>query len=183
MTPEQAAALADENSPAFVSGAFEVVASMFKDEPKVTDAFRSGRGVGWHEHSPCLFRGTERFFRAGYAAHLVPEWIPALSGVQQKLERGAKVADVGCGHGASTIVMAKAFPKTSFIGYDYHQPSIDRAKAAAREAGVEKHCRFEVADSRTYPGSGYDLVAFFDCLHDMGDPAGVAKHVQIGRAH
>ncbi len=131
MTEEQALALADEGSPFFVSGVFEVIASMFKDEPKISEAFRSGRGVGWHEHSPCLFRGTERFFRAGYAAHLVPEWLPALTGVREKLERGARVADVGCGHGASTIVMARAFPHSTITGFDYHGPSIERANAAA----------------------------------------------------
>ena len=177
MTAEQAQALADEKSPAFVAGAFEVIASMFKDEPKISEAFRSGRGVGWHEHSPCLFRGTERFFRAGYAAHLVPEWLPALDGVCEKLERGARVADVGCGHGASTIVMARAFPNSTFTGFDYHEPSVEHAREAAREAGVEPWCRFEVADSKNYPGNGYDLVAFFDCLHDMGDPVGASHHV------
>jgi SAM-dependent methyltransferase len=178
MTAEQALALADERSPVFVPGAFEVIASMFKDEPKVSQAFRTGRGVGWHEHSPCLFRGTERFFRAGYAAHLVPEWLPALTGVRAKLERGAKVADVGCGHGASTIVMAQAFPQSTFTGFDYHGPSVERARAAARETGVEGRCRFEVADAKSYPGTGYDLVAVFDCLHDMGDPVGVARYVR-----
>jgi len=178
MTSEQAMVLADESSPAFMAGGFEVVASMFKDEPKISEAFRSGHGVGWHEHSPCLFRGTERFFRAGYTAHLVQEWLPALTGVQTKLERGARVADVGCGHGVSTIVMARAFPNSTFVGFDYHAPSIERARAAARDAGVEKLCRFEVADSRSFPGSDYDLVAFFDCLHDMGDPAGAARHVR-----
>ncbi len=177
MTAEQALALADEQSPAFVAGAFEVIASMFKDEPKVSQAFRTGQGVGWHEHSPCLFRGTARFFRAGYAAHLVPEWLPALTGVCEKLERGAKVADVGCGHGASTIVMAQAFPRSDFTGFDYHGPSVERARQAAREAGVEARCRFEVADAKSYPGTGYDLVAVFDCLHDMGDPVGVARYV------
>ncbi len=178
MTAEQALALADEQSPVFVPGAFEVIASMFKDEPKVSQAFRTGAGVGWHEHSPCLFRGTERFFRAGYATHLVPEWLPALTGVREKLERGARVADVGCGHGASTIVMARAFPNSSFTGFDYHAPSVERARAAARAAGVDAHCRFEVADARSYPGTGYDLVAVFDCLHDMGDPVGVARYVR-----
>src|SRR5262249_20595057 len=136
MTPEQAAVLADELSPVFFAGAFEVAASMFKDEPKITEAFRTGRGVGWNEHSPCLFRGTERFFRAGYANHLVQEWLPALDGVCEKLARGARVADVGCGHGASTIVMAQAFPKSTFVGFDYHGPSIDRAREAAKAAGV-----------------------------------------------
>jgi SAM-dependent methyltransferase len=178
MTAEQALVLANDNSPAFMAGGFEVLASMFKDEPKISDAFRSGRGVGWHEHSPCLFRGTERFFRTGYAAHLVPEWLPALTGVREKLERGAKVADVGCGHGASCILMAQAFPNSRFAGFDYHGPSVEKARAAAREAGVEERCRFEVAHAKNYPGDGYDLVAFFDCLHDMGDPVGAAKHVR-----
>jgi SAM-dependent methyltransferase len=177
MTAEQAMVLADEASPAFMAGGFEVLASMFKDEPKISEAFRSGRGVGWHEHSPCLFRGTERFFRTGYAAHLVQNWLPALAGVCEKLERGAKVADVGCGHGASSILMARAFPNSRFTGFDYHGPSVEQARAAARKAGVQGHCRFEVADARGYPGDGYDLVAFFDCLHDMGDPVGAARHV------
>jgi len=178
MTAEQALALANERSPAFVAGAFEVIAAMFADEPKISDAFRSGRGVGWHEHSPYLFRGTERFFRAGYAANLVSGWLPALDGVVAKLEQGASVADFGCGHGASTIVMAQAFPRSTFTGFDYHAPSIERARAAAREAGVERTCRFEVATAKSYPGAGYDLVACFDCLHDMGDPIGAARHVR-----
>jgi SAM-dependent methyltransferase len=178
MSPEQALALADESSPAFVAGVYDAVAAMFKDEPKITEAFKTGKGVGWHEHSPCLFRGTERFFRPGYAANLVPSWLPALDGVVAKLEKGARVADVGCGHGASTIIMAKAFPKSKFTGYDYHAPSIERAKEAAREAGVDKICTFEIAKAQDYPGKGFDLVAFFDCLHDMGDPVGAAKHVK-----
>jgi SAM-dependent methyltransferase len=178
MTAEQAMVLADDTSPAFMAGGFEVFASMFRDEPKISEAFRSGRGVGWHEHSPCLFRGTDRFFRTGYAAHLVQEWLPALAGVREKLERGARVADVGCGHGASTILMARAFPNSSFTGFDYHGASVERARAAALEAGVERSCRFEVADAKSYPGNDYDLVAFFDCLHDMGDPAGAANHVR-----
>jgi SAM-dependent methyltransferase len=177
MTAEQAMALADDKSPAFMGGAFEVIASLFKDEPKVTEAFRTGRGVGWHEHSPCLFRGTERFFRAGYSSHLVSGWLPALTDVCAKLQRGARVADVGCGHGASTILMALAFPASTFVGFDYHGASVERARTAAREAGIEERCRFEVADARGYPGSGYDLVACFDCLHDMGDPVSVARHV------
>jgi 2-polyprenyl-3-methyl-5-hydroxy-6-metoxy-1,4-benzoquinol methylase len=178
MNSEQTLALANENSPVFVAGAFEVVASMFKDEPKISDAFRTGRGVGWHEHSQCLFRGTERFFRAGYAAHLVQEWLPALDGVVDKLQRGAHVADVGCGHGASTIVMAKAFPNARFTGFDYHAPSIERARSAARDAGVEANCTFEIAGAASFPGNSFDLVAFFDCLHDMGDPVGVSRHVR-----
>src|SRR6516165_7519117 len=135
MTTEQAMVLADDTSPAFMAGGFEVLAAMFTDEPKITDAFRSGRGVGWHEHSPCLFRGTERFFRTGYAAHLVQEWLPALEGVCEKLQRGGRAADVGCGHGASTILMAKAFPNSEFYGIDYHDASIQTARARAAEAG------------------------------------------------
>ena len=177
MTEVQAMALADDQSPACVQGLFEVMSSMFHDEPKLTDAFRSGAGVGWHQHSTCLFRGTERFFRPGYAAHLVQEWLPALDGVVEKLARGARVADVGCGHGASTILMAQAFPESSFIGFDYHAPSIDRARQAATDANVAARCQFQVADSRRYPGTGYDLIAFFDCLHDMGDPVGASRHV------
>lgn len=175
MTPEQAMALADENNPASLIGMFDVVASAYLDEPKVRQAFRTGKGVGWGEHSECLFRGAERFFRVGYAAHLVQEWLPALDGMKAKLERGAKVADVGCGHGASTIIMAKAFPNSQFVGFDIHPPSIDRAREAAEEAGAS-NARFEVATAKDYPGDGYDLIAFFDCLHDMGDPVGAARH-------
>jgi SAM-dependent methyltransferase len=178
MTPEQATALADESSPAFVGGAFDVLQAMYMDEPKVTAAFKSGKGVGWHEHSTCLFRGTERFFRPGYAANLVQNWLPALDGVVAKLERGAKVADVGCGHGASTIVMARAYPKSKFVGFDYHGPSVERARQAAKEAGVADRCTFEVAPAKSYPGTGYDLVALFDCLHDMGDPVGASRHIR-----
>jgi SAM-dependent methyltransferase len=178
MTAEQAFALANDKSPVFVAGFFDAVAAMYIDEPKVSAAFRSGKGVGWHEHSPCLFRGTERFFRPGYAANLVSSWLPALDGVVPKLQHGARVADIGCGHGASTIVMAKAFPNSTFVGFDYHGPSVDRARAAAQEAGVSNRCTFEIAAAKSYPGTGFDLVAFFDCLHDMGDPVGAAKHVR-----
>jgi len=177
MSPEQALVLADEGGPAFFPGAYEVVVAAIRDEPKVAEAFRTGGGVGWHEHDPCLFRGTERFFRPGYAAHLVSEWIPALDGVEEKLKRGARVADVGCGHGASVILMAQAYPKSEFAGFDYHEPSIVRARESAREAGVADRTRFERASAKDYPGS-YDLVAFFDCLHDMGDPVGAASHVK-----
>ncbi len=177
MSPEQAIVLADEGGPAFFPGIYEVVAAAVRDEPKVANAFRNGGGVGWHEHDPCLFRGTERFFRPSYAMHLVAEWIPALDGVKQKLERGARVADVGCGHGASVILMAKAFPKSRFFGFDYHQPSIDRAREVARAEGVADRVSFERASSKDYPGT-FDLVAFFDCLHDMGDPVGAAAHVK-----
>lgn len=177
LSPEQKMVFADENSPTCMVGAYDVVTSLFHDVPKLEEAFRTGKGVGWHEHHPCLFRGTERFFRPGYIANLVSSWLPSLTGVVEKLNRGAKVADVGCGHGASTILMAKAYPKSQFIGFDYHPASIDRARLAAKEAGAD-NCTFEVADSRKYPGTGYDLVAFFDCLHDMGDPIGAAKHVK-----
>jgi SAM-dependent methyltransferase len=178
MTPEQVAVFAIDDSPVFLAGGYGVVAAMFKDEEKISDAFKTGKGVGWHEHHPCLFRGTERFFRTGYLANLVQNWLPALTGVTDKLAKGAKVADVGCGHGASTIVMAKAFPKSQFVGFDYHAASVERARTAAQEAGVAGNCKFEVAAAKSFPGSGYDLVAFFDCLHDMGDPVGASKHVR-----
>ena len=177
LSPEQKMVFADENSPTCMVGAYDVVTSLFHDVPKLEEAFRTGKGVGWHEHHPCLFRGTERFFRPGYVANLVSSWLPSLTGVVEKLNRGAKVADVGCGHGASTILMAKAYPKSQFVGFDYHPASIDHARLKAKEAGAG-NCTFEVADSRKYPGTGYDLVAFFDCLHDMGDPIGAAKHVK-----
>jgi 2-polyprenyl-3-methyl-5-hydroxy-6-metoxy-1,4-benzoquinol methylase len=177
MTEEQAMVFANEASPLFVPGAFEVAAAMMRDEPKVTEAFRTGAGLGWGEHDACLFRGTERFFRPGYAANLITSWLPALDGVVAKLEGGASVADVGCGHGASTILMAKAYPKSQFTGFDFHQPSIERARQSATEAGVADRVRFEKASAKEFPGR-YDLVACFDCLHDMGDPAGAAAHVR-----
>jgi SAM-dependent methyltransferase len=178
LPPEEAMAFADETSPAFLPGFCEVIASLYRDEPKITAAFRSGEGVGWHEHDQCLFRGSERFFRPGYAAHLVAEWLPALDGVVEKLERGGTVADVGCGHGASTLIIAEAFPKARVVGFDFHQPSIERARRAADSAGLADRVSFEVATAKGYPGRGYDLVACFDCLHDMGDPAGAAAHVR-----
>jgi SAM-dependent methyltransferase len=175
---EHALALADEDSPFYILGVYDSIASLYADEDQLLEAFRSGRGMGWHEHDHRLFRGTERFFRPGYRGHLVSEWIPALEGVQAKLERGAKVADIGCGHGASTIIMAEAFPNSQFVGFDYHEASIERASEAAREAGVGDRISFEVAAAKDYPGSGYDLVCVFDCLHDMGDPVGAATHVR-----
>ncbi len=178
LTPEQAFALAQEDSPAYIPGAFQIVSSMFKDEHKVTEAFRAGSGVGWHEHHPSLFEGTERFFRPNYAANLIANWIPALDGVKAKLEKGATVADVGCGHGSSTILMAQAYPNSKFFGYDYHQASIEKARERARRAGVGDRITFQVATAKTFPVMGYDLVTFFDCLHDMGDPAGAARHVR-----
>jgi SAM-dependent methyltransferase len=174
---EQALALADEDSPFYILGLYDSIASIYADEDQIVEAFRSGKGMGWHEHDHRLFRGTERFFRPGYRGNLVPEWIPALDGVQEKLERGAKVADVGCGHGASTIIMAEAFPNSEFFGFDYHDASIVRAREAAREAGVGDRITFAVAAAKDYPGSGYDLVCVFDCLHDMGDPVGASTHV------
>jgi len=175
---EQAFALAVEDSPAFLPGAYQVIASLIKDEPLITEAFRTGKGVGWHEHCADLFQGTERFFRPGYAAHLVSEWIPALEGIEQRLKAGAKVADVGCGHGASTVLMAQAYPKSKFVGFDYHAPSIERAWQIAHQLGLDEQVGFQVAWAKGYPGKGYDLVAFFDCLHDMGDPGGAAAHVR-----
>jgi len=174
---EQAFALAVEDSPAYLPGAFQLVMSVLKDEPLIEEAFRTGAGVGWHEHDTGLFEGTERFFRPNYAANLVSSWIPALEGVEEKLKAGGRVADVGCGHGASTILMALAYPNSEFCGFDYHRPSIEYARKAAVRAGVDNRVMFEVHTSKGYPGLGYDLVAFFDCLHDMGDPAGAAAHV------
>jgi SAM-dependent methyltransferase len=182
LPPEQALALADETSPVFLPGFFEVVAACVKDEPKITEAFRSGKGVGWHEHDHGLFAGTERFFRPNYRAHLISEWIPALGDTEAKLKTGAKVADVGCGLGTSTILMAQAYPKSSFVGFDYHDGSIKMAREAAAKAGVGDRVKFEVAKAKDYPGKGFELVAFFDCLHDMGDPEGAAKHVKESMA-
>jgi len=177
LSDEAAAIFADELSPAFVAGLTQVIASTYRDEAALTERFRSGAGLGWHEHDGDLYDATERLFRPGYLANLVESWLPALDGVVAKLEAGARVADVGCGHGVSTIVMAQAFPRSTFIGFDYHEASIDRARKLAAEAGVGDRVTFEVGSAKEYPGSDYDLVAFFDCLHDMGDPAGAAQHV------
>ena len=174
---EHALALADEESPFYILGAYDLIASLYSDEDRIREAFRTGEGMGWHEHDHRLFRGTERFFRPGYRGHLVSEWIPALDGVEEKLEEGAKVADIGCGHGASTIIMAEAYPNSEFFGFDYHEASIERAREAAKEAGVGDRITFAVASAKDYPGTGYDLVCVFDCLHDMGDPVGASKHI------
>src|SRR5271167_3688622 len=174
---EHALALAEEDSPFYILGVYDSVASLYADEDQILEAFRTGEGIGWHEHDHRLFRGTERFFRPGYRAHLIGEWIPALDGVQEKLEHGAKVADVGCGHGASTIIMAEAFPNSEFFGFDYHAPSIERAHEAAKEAGVDDRITFATDAAKEYPGHDYDLVCVFDCLHDMGDPVGASRHV------
>jgi SAM-dependent methyltransferase len=178
MSPEAAAAFADEGGPAFFAGAFEVVQSLWLDEPKIEEAFRSGAGVGWHEHSNCLFRGTERFFRTGYNTNLVSSWLPAIDGMVERLERGALVADVGCGHGASTILMAQAFPRSRFYGFDYHGPSIEQARQSAKAEGVADRITFQTAKASDFPAEGFDLVAMFDCLHDMGDPVGAGRHVR-----
>jgi 2-polyprenyl-3-methyl-5-hydroxy-6-metoxy-1,4-benzoquinol methylase len=175
---EQAFALTNEYNPLFVPGGLQVAASMIEDVDMMAEAFRSGRHVGWHQHNHDLYHGTERFFRPNYIASLTGSWLPALEGVVEKLEQGARVADVGCGHGASTIIMAQAYPDSEFVGYDYHDGSIEAAREAARQAGVSQQCRFEVASAKEYPGADYDLVTTFDCLHDMGDPVGAAAHVR-----
>jgi len=174
LPPEHAFLLLDADFP----GAFQLGVGSLRDEPKIADAFRTGAGFGWHEHDAGVFEGCERFFRPGYAMHLTSEWIPALDGVKARLESGGRVADVGCGHGASTIIMAQTFPRSTFTGFDYHPASIEWARCAAHKAGVGDRVTFEVAAAKTYPGAGYDLVTFFDCLHDMGDPVGAARHVR-----
>jgi SAM-dependent methyltransferase len=178
LSEEQAFTLADEDSPAFLPGMFQAALAAVKAEEQITERFKSGEGLGWHEHAPELFLGTERFFRPGYAANLIDLWIPALDGVAEKLKQGATVADVGCGLGASTILMAKSYPKSRFFGFDYHDVSIDTAKARADDAGVGGRIQFAVAKAKNYPGVNYDFITFFDCLHDMGDPVGAAAHVR-----
>jgi 2-polyprenyl-3-methyl-5-hydroxy-6-metoxy-1,4-benzoquinol methylase len=177
LPPEQTAALTDPDSPAYLPGFFQLAVGSVLDSPKIIAAARSGDGVGWHEHVHDVHEGCERFFRPGYNAHLISEWLPALTGVSEKLERGALVADVGCGHGSSTILMAQAFPNSTFVGSDYHDDSIATARQRAQEAGVADRVRFERAPAAAYTGTGYDLVTMFDCLHDMGDPVGAARHV------
>jgi len=177
LPPEQALALAIDDSPVFIPGAYQLLAAIIKDEPHITERFRTGEGLGWHEHDHDLFEGTERFFRPGYLAHLVAEWLPSLDGVVARLQAGALVADVGCGHGASTILMAQAFPASTFVGSDYHEASIEAARRAAERAGVADRTRFEVARAQDLSGGPYDLVCVFDALHDMGDPVGAARRV------
>jgi SAM-dependent methyltransferase len=177
MTPEQALALAMDDTPVHLPGFYYLLSSLMKDEDKLTEIYRTGKGMGWHEHEKGLFEGTERFFRPNYLANLVANWIPALEGVEANLKAGARVADIGCGHGASTLLMAKAYPKSEFIGFDYHVPSIEKARARAEAAGMADRVKFEVAPAKSFPGNDYGLVAFFDCLHDMGDPTGAASHV------
>ncbi|HTS36881.1 MAG TPA: class I SAM-dependent methyltransferase [Candidatus Solibacter sp.] len=183
MTEEQALTLATDDGPAYIPGAFELALGSLAAVPRITEAFRSGAGMGWGEHEDGVFHGCEKFFRPGYAANLVSSWIPALDGVQDKLLRGAKVADVGCGKGASSILMAKAFPKSHIFGFDYHEKSIEAARQAAAREGLGDRVKFEVAKAKEFPGEGYDFVAVFDCLHDMGDPVGAATHVRSALAN
>jgi SAM-dependent methyltransferase len=178
LNEEQAVALTDEASPAYVIGGFQAMLAATRIVPKAVQAFRTGGGIGWHEHDPDLFQGTERFTRASKSANLVQSWIPALDGADAKLRAGGTVADVGCGHGASTIIMAAAYPDSRFRGFDYHEPSIRRAREAAAAAGLSDRVSFEVAAAKEYPGEDYDMVCHFDCLHDMGDPVGAARHAR-----
>jgi SAM-dependent methyltransferase len=178
LSEEQAFTLAMEDSPAYLPGAFELALGSLAAVPRITEAFRTGKGMGWHEHDDGVFHGCEKFFRPGYAANLVSSWIPALTDVKAKLEAGARVADVGCGKGASTVLMAKAFPNSQFYGFDYHDKSIEAAREAAKRNGVADRVTFDVSSAKNFPGKDYDFVAVFDCLHDMGDPIGAAAHVR-----
>lgn len=178
LSAEQAFTLVNEDSPAYLPGAFELALGSLAAVPRIAESFRTGEGMGWHEHADGVFHGCEKFFRPGYAANLVSSWIPALDGVRERLEAGARVADVGCGKGASTILMAQAYPKSRFVGFDYHDKSIEAARESARKNGVADRVTFEVASAKSFPGRDYDFVAVFDCLHDMGDPIGAAAHVR-----
>lgn len=173
---EQALALAIEDSPVYMAGGAVVVAALFHDKDKLVSAMRGDGALAWGDHHPCMFSGTERFFRPGYRSHLVAQWLPALEGVVDKLNSGAKVADIGCGHGASTVIMAQAFPASKFVGFDYHAPSIDTATQRAEQGGVSDRVHFAQGTAKNYPGNDYDLICYFDCLHDMGDPVGAAQH-------
>jgi ubiquinone/menaquinone biosynthesis C-methylase UbiE len=178
MTPEQAFALTDPDGPVYAPGAFQLALGTLRSEPRVTEAFRTGAGVGWHEHDDEVFAGCERFFRPGYAANLVTSWLPALAGVEAKLRRGARVADIGCGHGASTVLMARAYPESTFAGSDYHEGSVGQARKRAADAGLDGQVTFEAASAQDFAGGPFDLVTSFDCLHDMGDPLGAARHIR-----
>jgi SAM-dependent methyltransferase len=182
LPPEQAVALTDDSSPAFLPGFFQIALGSVIDSPRIAEAAKSGEGVGWHDHVHDVHEGCERFFRPGYNTHLVGEWLPALDGVVERLENGARVADVGCGHGASTILMAQAYPASRFFGFDYHRGGIETARERARDAGVGDRIEFASEPAASYSGGGYDLVTMFDCLHDMGDPAGAARHVRSSLA-
>lgn len=177
MNPEQGVVFADDDHPYCLQGAFQNSAALFMDHPKILEAFKTGAGVGWHEHNACYFSSVNRFFRPLYRSSIVESWLPALDGVVEKLENRVRVADVGCGFGASTIVMAKAFPKAEFVGFDFHEDSIAAAREAAAAEGLGQNISFEVGSAKDFPARDYDLVCFFDCLHDLGDPAGAAAHV------
>lgn len=177
LSPEQALVFADESSPVFIIGAFQTALAAGRIADKLTDAFRTGQGIGWHEHDHALFHGIERFFRSSYTGNLTQAWIPAMEGMADRLQAGARVADIGCGHGASTILMAQAYPASRFVGFDYHAESIAAAKERARQAGVADRCEFEAASAKDFPGRNYDFVTVFDALHDMGDPVGASRHV------
>ena len=178
LTDEQAFTLANEDSPAYLPGGFEVALGALASVPRITECFRTGAGMGWNEHNADVICGCEKFFRPGYAANLLSSWIPALEGVQAKLERGGRVADVGCGRGASTLLMAEAFPQSQVFGFDYHDGSVEGARQSAKRRGLEGRAVFDVSAAKSYPGTGYDLVTLFDCLHDMGDPVGAAEHIR-----
>lgn len=182
LSPEQAMVFADEESQFFMAGFFDIASGLFQDVPKIVNAFRTNGAMAWHEHNGCLFCGTQRIFRPAYNHHLVNEWLPALEGVVAKLRKGCSVADIGCGHGASTILMAKAFPNSKFFGYDYHAESVEAARKSAHDAGVGDRISFETAAAKNFPAKGFDLICFFDCLHDMGDPVGAARHVSTALA-
>lgn len=177
MTPEQSAVFGNNKSPVFMTGAFYAISSLYHDEPKIENAFKTGEGVSWGDHNTCLFCGTEKFFSPSYEGNLISSWIPSMDGVVEKLEKGAKVADIGCGHAASTIIMAKAFPNSSFIGFDFHKESIETAKERAKVEGLT-NVSFEVSTAKDFPGNDYDFITFFDCLHDMGDPIGACAHAK-----
>jgi 2-polyprenyl-3-methyl-5-hydroxy-6-metoxy-1,4-benzoquinol methylase len=178
LTPEQAFALTDPDGAVYAPGAFQLALASLRAEPRVTEAFRTGSGIGWHEQDPEVFAGCERFFRPGYSANLVSSWLPALDGVEAKLRAGARVADIGCGLGASTALMARAYPNSAFTGSDYHEESVASARKQIADAGLGDQVTFDVASAQTFGGGPYDLVTSFDCLHDMGDPAGAARHIR-----
>ena len=183
LTPEQVLAFADEKSPAYMPGAFQAATAAIRSEAKISEAFRTGKGVGWHDHDPELYLGAERFYKPNYVANLLSSWLPALDGVEKKLQEGARVADVGCGYGVSTILMAQAFPNSRFYGFDYHELSIQWARTRAAEAGVAVRVSFEACSAKDMPQNSYDLITMFDCLHDMGDPVGVAQHMRKNIKH
>lgn len=178
LSDEHAAVLADPAVPTYAAGFFTMLQALYGTEDVLMDAFRTGEGVGWEAHAPALFAGTAKFFRPGYTAALVPEWIPAMNGTEHKLERGAEVADIGCGYGHSTLLMAREYPNSHFHGFDFHQPSVEAARAIAEDQGLGDRVTFEVASAEDYPGAGYDLITFFDCLHDMGDPGSALRHAR-----